>query len=80
MLGGMSDAERQAPELTAALAQVSADDATRERYLGMERGTSDAGLRARMIEVNPEDTEMSGLFGERVRESAGTALPGLFVA
>jgi hypothetical protein len=30
---------------------VSADDATRERYLVMERGTPDAGLRARMIEV-----------------------------
>jgi len=51
MLSGMTDAERQAPEFSAALAQVSADDATRARYLAMERGTSDAGLRARMIEV-----------------------------
>jgi NAD-dependent deacetylase len=34
---------------------------------------------ARMIEINPEQTEMSGLFGEHVRQAAGTALPELFV-
>jgi NAD-dependent deacetylase len=35
---------------------------------------------ARMIEINPEDTEMSRLFGQRVRGAAGTALPELFTA
>lgn len=34
---------------------------------------------ARMIEVNPAETGMSGLFGETVRAAAGTALPELFV-
>lgn len=34
---------------------------------------------ARMIEINVDETEMSGLFGERVREAAGTAVPGMFV-
>jgi len=33
---------------------------------------------ARMIEINPDETEMSGLFGECVREAAGVALPRLF--
>ena len=33
---------------------------------------------AHMIEVNPEDNEASGLYHERVREAAGTALPLLF--
>ena len=33
---------------------------------------------ARMIEINPEETEMSGLFAECVREPAGAALPALF--
>jgi len=33
---------------------------------------------ARMIEINPEETEMSGLFAECVREPAGVALPALF--
>jgi hypothetical protein len=51
MLADMTEAERQAPDFTAELAQVSADDATRSRYLAMERGASDAGLRARMIDV-----------------------------
>ena len=35
---------------------------------------------ARMIEINVDETEMSGLFGEQVREAAGSALPGLFTA
>jgi NAD-dependent deacetylase len=35
---------------------------------------------ARLIEINPEETELSGLFGETVREAAGTALPRLFSA
>ncbi len=34
---------------------------------------------ARMIEINPEETEMSGLFGETVRGAAGVALPELFL-
>ena len=51
MLAGMTEAERQAPDFTAELAQISADDATRSRYLAMEREAPDAGLRARMIEV-----------------------------
>lgn len=35
---------------------------------------------ARMIEINLDETEMSGLFGEKVREAAGAAVPGLFLA
>ncbi|MDR3416079.1 MAG: NAD-dependent deacylase [Nevskia sp.] len=35
---------------------------------------------AQMVEVNVDDTEMSRLFLERVREPAGTALPELFLA
>ena len=35
---------------------------------------------ARMIEINPEKTEMSGMFAECVREAAGVALPGMFIA
>jgi NAD-dependent deacetylase len=35
---------------------------------------------ARMIEINLDDTEMSGLFGERLREAAGAAVPALFTA
>jgi NAD-dependent deacetylase len=34
--------------------------------------------RGRLVEVNVEDTDVSALFGERVREKAGTALPRLF--
>ncbi len=33
---------------------------------------------ARMIEINPDQTELSGLFAEHVREPAGTAVPRLF--
>ena len=33
---------------------------------------------ARMIEINPEGTELSGMFAECVRETAGVALPGMF--
>lgn len=35
---------------------------------------------ARMIEINPEATELSELFAERLREPAGSALPRLFRA
>ena len=37
-----------------------------------------ARSEARMIEINPEGSEMSGLFAECVREPAGVALPGMF--
>ena len=33
---------------------------------------------ARMIEINPEETEMSRLFVQKVRQAAGVALPELF--
>ncbi len=33
---------------------------------------------ARMIEINPDETELSGMFGERVRETAGVAVPRVF--
>jgi NAD-dependent deacetylase len=36
------------------------------------------GGRARMIEINPEATELSGLFDDCVRDTAGAALPRLF--
>jgi NAD-dependent deacetylase len=31
------------------------------------------------LEINPEATEMSGIYDENIREAAGTALPRLFV-
>jgi NAD-dependent deacetylase len=34
---------------------------------------------ARMIEINPEETEMSQLFAQRLRETAGSSLPRLFL-
>lgn len=34
---------------------------------------------ARMIEINVDETEMSALFGEKVREAAGSVVPELFV-
>ena len=36
--------------------------------------------RGRRVELNLEDTDVSALFEERVREKAGTALPRLFKA
>jgi NAD-dependent deacetylase len=35
---------------------------------------------ARMIEINVDETEMSGRFGETLREAAGSAIPALFGA
>jgi len=33
---------------------------------------------ARCIEINPEPNEMSSLYDEAIRNTAGKALPGLF--
>jgi NAD-dependent deacetylase len=43
---------------------------------GFIRAARDAG--ARMIEINPEATEASGYFDDRVREAASVALPRVF--
>src|SRR6185436_16288745 len=49
LLASLSEAERQAPSFLLALAEISADDAARARYLAVEQGTAETGLRARMI-------------------------------
>ena len=51
LFASLTEAERQAPAFQHALAEISADDATRDRYLGFERATRDAGMRARMIDL-----------------------------
>jgi hypothetical protein len=46
-----SDAERQEPAFTEALAQLSADEATRARFLAFTRASPRPAQRARMIEL-----------------------------
>ncbi|MEO7742941.1 MAG: hypothetical protein ABIR98_08400 [Usitatibacter sp.] len=49
MLAAMPEAERNSPGFAQALAQVSADDASRSRYLAAMRAHPQPGKRARMI-------------------------------
>jgi hypothetical protein len=49
LLAALGEAERQSPAFVHALAEISADDTTRERYLAVERATRQAPLRSRMI-------------------------------
>ena len=49
LLASLTDAERQEPAFLLALAEISADDATRSRYLAAERATGEAPRRSRMI-------------------------------
>jgi len=73
LLASVTDAQRQSPPYLRALAEISADDATRERFLAAERATRGAPLRSRMIALadnlgwlSPEDrrTELAGLIGD----------------
>jgi len=73
LLASVTQAERQSPAFLRVLAEISADDATRERYLASERATGKAPLRARMIALAdnlawlaPEDRkkELAGLIGD----------------
>jgi hypothetical protein len=49
LFASLGDQDRQSPTFARALAEISADDATRDRYLAVTRGTREPGLRARMI-------------------------------
>jgi hypothetical protein len=49
LLASLTEAERGAPEFHLALATISADDATRARFLGAARATPGAARRLRMI-------------------------------
>jgi hypothetical protein len=49
LLASLTEAERLAPAFLLALATVSADDATRARYLAAARAVTQGSLRARMI-------------------------------
>jgi hypothetical protein len=49
LLASITEAERQSPSFVAALAEVSADDATRGRYLAAVRATRDTAARSKMI-------------------------------
>jgi hypothetical protein len=49
LLAGLSDAEKQSPDFTRVLAQVSADDAVRGRYVDTMRHAATPQRRARMI-------------------------------
>jgi hypothetical protein len=73
LLASLTDAERLTPAFLNALAEISVDDATRERYLAVERATRSAPLRSRMIALadnlgwlSPEErtTELAGLIGD----------------
>ncbi len=48
LFAGFTEAQRETPQFSAALAELSADDATRDRYLAIERGEKPA-MRTRMI-------------------------------
>jgi len=73
LLAGMSEEERRSAQFLHALAEISADDATRERFLAVEHATGAAPLRARMIALaghlgwlSPEDRrkEVAALVGD----------------
>ena len=49
LLTSLSPAEQQAPAFSHALAQVSADEASREKYLSLARDARQPAIRARMI-------------------------------
>ena len=51
LLGSLAPEQRQGPEFAAALAQLSADDATRARFLAFARARSRPAERSRMIEL-----------------------------
>lgn len=51
LLETVDKAERQSPAFTQSLAEISADDATRERFLAAARAAREPELRARMLDV-----------------------------
>jgi hypothetical protein len=62
LFASFTDGERQAPAFSQALAQISADDATREKFLVLARTGRPPSVRARMIDLashfgwlSPED-------------------------
>ena len=52
LLESLEDAARQSPAFSQALAEISADDGTRDRYLALARRSTPA-MRARMIAMAP---------------------------
>ena len=49
LFASLTDAQKQSPEFTRALAEISADDAARSRYIEVLRGADPPTRRARMI-------------------------------
>jgi len=73
LFASLTAPERQSPAFLEALAVISADEATRERYLAAERATREAPLRSRMIALagnlgwlSPEEhrAELARLVGD----------------
>jgi hypothetical protein len=70
LLAALSDSERQSPSFLRALAEISADDAVRERFLAAERAARQATLRARMITL----AEALGWLSPEARRSETVAM------
>jgi hypothetical protein len=75
----LDDAERQAPPVAAALAEIAADRSARERYLEFARDADEPAVRARMLALarglgwlTPAEqrAELMRMFGERLARSA----------
>jgi len=75
----LDDAERQAPPVAAALAEIAADQSARERYLEFARDADEPAVRARMLALarglgwlTPAEqrAELMRMFGERLARSA----------
>jgi hypothetical protein len=71
----LDDAERQAPPVAAALAEIAADQSARERYLEFARDADEPAVRARMLALarglgwlTPAEqrAELMRMFGERL--------------
>ena len=79
----LDDAERQAPPVAAALAEIAADQSARERYLEFARDADEPAVRARMLALarglgwlTPAEqrAELMRMFGERLaRNAVGSA-------
>jgi len=79
----LDDAERQAPPVAAALAEIAADQSARERYLEFARDADEPAVRARMLALArglgwlthaEQRAELMRMFGERLaRNAVGSA-------
>jgi hypothetical protein len=51
LFASFTDAQRQAPDFSQALAEISADDASRDKFLALSRTARQPAVRARMIDL-----------------------------